>query len=211
MNLRGGAPGIVALQGDVLSDNWGMDIKPIDERNSHVLRTGLPKGSQAPAIDLPGLDGDTVCLNPSDMKSPTLVVFSSTDCGPCDAVLKALPEVAKFVPQLSVLVVSHGSKEDVLEKRRHLEIQWPIAVQHNKEVSRSYGVFATPAAILVNRNGLVGADPAIGMVAIVRLVLATAIMQLVELTEQFDHSLGLLAAAKDVDASAHNEDPAESA
>jgi hypothetical protein len=51
---------------------------------------------------------------------------------------------------------------------------FPIVLQRQWEISRAYGIFATPVAYLVDEAGGIAADVAIGVESILKLVEAKA-------------------------------------
>jgi hypothetical protein len=51
-------------------------------------------------------------------------------------------------------------------------LTFPIAVQRHWELSKDYGIFATPVGYLVGEDGVLAADVALGADAITRLAAA---------------------------------------
>lgn len=132
---------------------------------------GLPVGSEAPELDLPGLDGDLVTLAAlRERRLPVLLLFSDPACGPCSALL---PEVGRWqhewTKQLTLAVVSNAS----LEHNRASAAEHGLTLvlsQDKHEVSLAYGALGTPMAVLVDRDGRIGSPVAAGEDAIAELV-----------------------------------------
>ena len=53
-------------------------------------------------------------------------------------------------------------------------LTFPVALQRHWEISRDYGIFATPVGYLIDERGVIAADVAVGAKAILALVSAMA-------------------------------------
>jgi peroxiredoxin len=131
---------------------------------------GLPTGSAAPQFTLPDVRGGEVSLDRHlDAGRRVILTFVSPSCGPCEALL---PDVARWqrslLEHVAVLVISSGEED----------ANRAVAEEHGLEslllappqVSGSYGVQATPTAVLVEPDGTVGSAAAAGGAAIEALV-----------------------------------------
>jgi peroxiredoxin len=135
---------------------------------SHILRDGLPAGTTAPDFHLPRLDGGEISL--ADYRGRrVLLVFSDPDCGPCDDLAPTLEQIHRSSPQLQVFMVSRGEPEANRAKVAQHGLTFPIALQRRWEISRLYGMFATPIAYLIDEDGIIAADVAAGGEAIIAL------------------------------------------
>ena len=132
---------------------------------------GLAVGTPAPVFRLSDLVGGQVTLadlRPSD--KALLLLFSDPDCGPCAALF---PEVSRWqrdaASRLAVAVVSRGSVE---ANRRQADPHGitPVLLQQDREVASAYQVWATPSAVLIDREGKIGSELAQGAEAIRSLV-----------------------------------------
>lgn len=122
-------------------------------------------GSTAPAFDLATSAGGRLSLAGLLARGrPVLLVFSHASCGPC---LELLPRLARWqderAGQLTIAVVSEGTTEVSSPVRN-------AAMQVEREVAEAYGVTATPAALLIDRNGVIASVVALGAEAIEALV-----------------------------------------
>jgi peroxiredoxin len=146
--------------------------RSLDE--SRVERDGLRAGSPAPAFELSDLNGDTVALD--DFRGQRLLlVFSDPGCGPCNALA---PDLARFEREagddLAVLMVSRGDAEANRAKAEEHDFEFPVVLQPGWRISKAYGIFATPVAFLVGREGTIERDVARGPQAILELARAAA-------------------------------------
>lgn len=136
---------------------------------SRLNRNGLNAGTAAPDFQLPNIDGSDLSL--ADFRGGrVLLVFSDPDCGPCDELAPRLQELHLQRPDLQVLVVSRRDAEATRSKSAALGLSFPIVLQRQWEISRQYGMFATPIAYLIDEQGILLSDVAVGVEPI--LVLA---------------------------------------
>ena len=130
----------------------------------------LPVGSVAPAFELSDLNGGGVTL--ADLLlpgTPLFLVFSDADCGSCTALL---PEVAQWQQshsQLTVALISRGSRVSNRAKLKDLQFR-NFLLQRDREVAEAYGTKATPSAVIVQPDGTIGSRVAVGPVAIRTLI-----------------------------------------
>jgi len=126
-----------------------------------------------------------------------LLVFSSPGCGPCNALA---PELEKFhlrqvelrrgtpcTPQLdsiphngaqgtdvphpiSVVMVTKGEVKENRVKIREHGLTFLVLLQQQWEISRRYAMFATPVAYLIDEEGVITHDVAVGTEAILGLL-----------------------------------------
>jgi peroxiredoxin len=146
----------------------GMPKRPLSE--SRINRDGLAAGTPAPAFRLPQLDGGDLALE--DFRGRrVLLVFSDPECEPCDALAPDLERLhRRGPPDLQVLMVSRGDPEANRAKAKEHGLTFPVVLQRQWEISRLYGKFATPIAYLIDADGVVAADLAMGPDAVLGLV-----------------------------------------
>jgi peroxiredoxin len=155
---------------------------------SKIKRDGLKAGTPAPDFRLPRLDGRGE-LSLSDFRGRrVLLVFSSPQCGPCNALA---PELEKFyranrarqqtanplsstgeegrgeeTASIEVVMISKGEPKENRAKVKEHGLTFPIVLQQQWEVSRRYAMFATPIAYLIDEQGVIVHDVAVGSDAI---------------------------------------------
>ncbi len=135
---------------------------------SRILRDGLPAGTRAPAFRLPRLDGGELAL--AELRGrPVLLVFSDPTCGPCNVMAPELEQVHRRALDLQVLMVGRGDPAENRAKAAEYGLTFPIVLQQRWEISRAYGMFATPIGYLIDEHGVIAAGVAVGADAILRL------------------------------------------
>jgi len=113
-------------------------------------------GKLAQAFDLPALDGGRLTLQ-GLLKhgKPMLLLFMSPTCGPCNALMPDIGEwTRRFTSELTVAIVSTGSVDDNRAKTAAHGIPF-IGLQEWPDISKLYGVNATPTGVLIDTNGLI--------------------------------------------------------
>jgi peroxiredoxin len=129
--------------------------------SSRINRDGIKAGTQAPEFTLPALDGSAIALS-SFRGRPLLLVFTDPHCRPCNELLPKLEEIHRKSKDLQVLVVGRGDPETNRGKAQQLALTLPMVLQRSWEISRAYGMFATPIGYLVGEDGVLVEDVAVG-------------------------------------------------
>jgi peroxiredoxin/uncharacterized membrane protein YphA (DoxX/SURF4 family) len=146
--LAVGAPAVLALAG-IQQSPAGQPTEP-----------AAPKiGQPAPALRLPDLRGRTVDLG--DFRgSSTLVLFWNLGCGFCQQMLEDLKaweaNPPKDAPKL--LVVSTGT----VEENRGMGLRSPVLLDSTLATGHAFGANGTPMAVLVDANGNIASEVAVG-------------------------------------------------
>ena len=130
---------------------------------SKIVREGLKAGTPAPAFHLPDIYGKTVSLDDYRGRA-VLLVFSDPHCGPCD---QLAPQLARFDRKhsnngLSLMIIGRGEPEENRKKAEQHGIKFPFVIQERWRLSKKYGIFSTPVAFLVDSDGVIARDVAIG-------------------------------------------------
>jgi peroxiredoxin len=135
---------------------------------SKLLRDGLKAGTPAPDFKLPALDDSEVSL--TDYRGrKVLLVFSDPECGPCGKVAPELERIHQAENGISVLMISRGHPDANRRKAAEQRLTFPIVLQRHWEISRLYGMFATPIAYVIDETGVIASDVAIGVEPILKL------------------------------------------
>lgn len=130
------------------------------------MHSGLMIGEAAPAFSLPDLSGHSVQL--TDFKGrDTLVLFWNPNCGFCNMMLSDLKawesNRQRKAPEL--LVISTGPEG----ANRAMELRSTIVLDQSFSVGRAFGVGGTPAAVLVDAEGMIASAVAVGAPAVLQL------------------------------------------
>lgn len=123
-------------------------------------------GEPVPALRLPDLDGNEVDLS-SFKGEPSLVLFWNPGCRFCARMVDDLKawEAARRLDAPRLRVISIGS----VEANREMSLGSTILLDQGFSAGRSFGVSGTPSAVLVDENGKIASDVAIGASAVLAL------------------------------------------
>jgi peroxiredoxin len=128
---------------------------------SRLRRDGLKAGETAPAFRLPRIDGGELALEDYRGRR-VLLVFSDPECGPCMEVAPKIEQLHRDHPGVAVVMVSRRDSEANRQKAAQLGLTFPIVLQKQWEVSLQFAMFATPIAYLIDEQGVLAADVAVG-------------------------------------------------
>jgi peroxiredoxin len=123
-------------------------------------------GEEAPEVKLPDLEAKTVEL--ADFRGEeTLVLFWNPGCGFCQQMLPDLREWEQNPPEDApkLLVVSAGTQED----NREQGLNSTVVLDQNFATGRAFGASGTPSAVLVDAQGKVASDIAVGAPAVLQM------------------------------------------
>jgi peroxiredoxin len=178
-NLAVGADALLSLLQTVPStsngrrNGEGTDDKAsgLAVAGSRINREGLPAGTLAPEFSLPDLAGEQRTLAEFRGKR-VLLVFSDTECGPCQALVPKLAELHRRhqADNLEVVMVSRGGEEGNKAKAEEHGLSFPVLLQRRWEISKEYGIFATPVGYLIDEEGVIAKDVAVGSDAVLQLL-----------------------------------------
>ena len=135
---------------------------------SRINRNGLTPGTFAPSFTLPRVGGGELSLDDYQGRR-VLLVFSDPDCGPCDVLAPRLERLSKEAAGVHVLMVSRGDPERNRAKIAEHGLTFPVVLQEQWQLSRQYAKFATPIAYLIDAEGRIAANVAMGVDAILAL------------------------------------------
>jgi peroxiredoxin len=145
---------------------------------------GLPVGSEAPSFNLDGLHGETLTLESvRSSGKPVVLLFTDTNCGPCNALL---PEIGHWqqehAQKVSLAFVSRGDVQKNKTKASEHGLR-NVVLQKNWEVSEAYEVGGTPSAVLIDPEGKI-ATPVAGGAEGIRGLLSYAVGERAQLPMQ---------------------------
>ena len=131
--------------------------------------TGSRQGRRRPPGASPISSGETVSLS-DFLGTPLLLVFSDPDCQPCQVLAPRLERLHRRGTDPSIVMVSRGDLEENRRKAAEHQLSFPIVRQRHWEVSRAYGMFATPIGYLIDSAGSLASGAAVGAEAILQLI-----------------------------------------
>jgi peroxiredoxin len=138
-------------------------------QNSRINRNGLKASTPAPPFRLPLLNGGELALEDYRGRR-VLLVFSDPQCGPCDQLAPELERFHRQRPDTQVLMVSRRDVEANRQKVKEHGLTFAVVLQKQWEISLRYGIFATPVGYLIDEQGILAADVAVGVESIRALI-----------------------------------------
>jgi peroxiredoxin len=155
-----GGPQLVAMDGHGQGNGQG---------NGHAMPTPVmaaKRGDLAPEVSLPDVDGKTVRL--ADFHGhETLVLFWNPGCGFCQRMLEDLKAWETNPPNDApkLVVVSSGAADAT----RAQGLRSPVLLEPAFATARAFGASGTPSAVLVDANGRIASEVAVGAQAVLAL------------------------------------------
>lgn len=166
---NGGGPGTLQEKEDAVvrrAQRAGVRAAPTSE--SKIKRDGLEAGTLAPNFVVRDLKGDVHSL--TDYRGRrVLLVFSDVTCGPCEALAPELVRLAGEHEDVQVVMISRGDPQVNRQKAERYGYPFPVLLQRSWEISKQYGMFATPIGYLIDEEGVITKDVAVGNDAILAL------------------------------------------
>ncbi len=152
-----------AVAGDTAIRELIDKFKSESEKNEIVLigegESGKNLGTDLPEFSLADASGKMV--NSQDLRGKkTLVTFWSLGCGFCTQMLEDLRRWDKTKGQDApdLLLLSSGDPE----ANREMNLQSTIALDDERKVAGKLGMNGTPSAVLINENGKIVSEVAVG-------------------------------------------------
>jgi peroxiredoxin len=134
--------------------------RPLSE--SRIERSGLAPGTPAPRFTLDDIYGRPVSFDDFAGRR-VLLVFSDPHCGPCERLAPQLVRIQReHEADVRIVMVSRGDRDENRRKAERHGVNFPVLVQPGWKVSRDYGIFATPVAFLIDEQGTVEREVAVG-------------------------------------------------
>jgi peroxiredoxin/uncharacterized membrane protein YphA (DoxX/SURF4 family) len=181
--VAGAAEGIRGLLSYAVGERTQLPMQPQQPQTQgqpcpncgkvHAAAPSVPAaqkvGEEAPQVKLPDLEGNTVEL--ADFRGQqTLVLFWNPGCGFCQQMLPDLKEWESGAPKDAprLVVVSAGSEE----ANKEMGLASPVLLDQQFATGRAFGASGTPSAVLVDAEGKVASEVAIGASAVMELARA---------------------------------------
>jgi cytochrome c biogenesis protein CcmG/thiol:disulfide interchange protein DsbE len=143
--------GCAALLSTLPSIAWPQHDHPTGQSAAPVV------GSPAVPFDLRSLDGKSVGLATFRGK-PLVMNFFASWCDPCREEMPLINELASkgMKDGYSVLGIAvEDTRAAVAEYAREAKLSFPIALDLNSTVKRSYRIFGPPATFFVDGQGII--------------------------------------------------------
>ena len=132
---------------------------------------GLAIGTSAPGFTIPDLEGHPHSLDSLRASGkPVLLVFSSPHCASCQALVPKLPSLtALHHDAFRIILISRGSVQQNLNKVKNPDTLL-VLLQQDAEVTEAYDCTSMPAAVVVDADGVIQSQLAVGELAIAQLL-----------------------------------------
>ncbi len=116
-------------------------------------------GSEFPAFELADIVGKTISAK-DIIGKPTLVTYWSQGCGWCQKMLDDLRDwdKTKGLDEPNLLIISSGDADN----HKDMGLKSTVILDDKGEISRELGMSGTPSAILINANGKIISEVAVG-------------------------------------------------
>ncbi len=127
-------------------------------------------GDTAPQFELPDLTGRTIALGTFRGRE-TVVLFWNPHCGFCQQMLPDLRawEAQPATRRPGIVLVSSGTAED----NRAMGLRSPIVLDAAFQTGSAFGAGGTPTAVLIDADGRIASELAVGADAVQALVLGS--------------------------------------
>lgn len=132
-------------------------------------RSRIMLGRRAPQIELPDLNGAIVSLS-SFRPRRLVVLFWDPECQFCGDTLPELKALEDNAPEVApmLLVVSTGTEEAT----RKMSLSSPLLLDDELVAARAFAAPGTPSAVLIDEQGKVASELAVGAPAVLALAQA---------------------------------------
>lgn len=131
-----------------------------------VVRPASRIGQPAPALMLPNLAGETVSLQEFQGER-TLVLFWNPSCGFCKRMLDELKAWDANPPLDAprLVVITTGT----VEANKAMGLHAPMLLDRGFVTGRAFGASGTPSAVMIDAEGTIASDIAVGAPAVLAL------------------------------------------
>ena len=115
----------------------------------------LSEGAQAPAFELPAVDGTAVASARLLAQGPVLLFFFKISCPVCQMSAPFVQRIAD-AHGLQVFGISQDDEESTEEFNRHTGVKFPVLLDQGKKrypVSNAYGIESVPSLFVIESDG----------------------------------------------------------
>ena len=154
MGLRAGRAWLGAV---VLAFALIPEIGRAQHAHPSVQNAGPRVGTPGIPFELRTLDGKAISLE-SFRGKPLVLNFFASWCDPCREEMPLINDLAAKAPAngYSVLAVAvEDSRSAVTQYAKESKLIFPIALDLNSRVKRSYRIFGPPATFFIDRQGII--------------------------------------------------------
>ena len=156
-HVAAGDTAIRALVGQVKNEDLSREFAYFTNGNGHSHTTKI--GESVPQFSVVDISGHEITSDYFRNKQ-TLVAFWSLTCGYCEQMIDDLREwdKTKGMDAPGLIVFSDGDDE----ANEILGLKSPVVTDAGHKTSAGFGMFGTPSAVLVNEEGKIVSETAVG-------------------------------------------------
>ena len=125
-------------------------------------------GQTAPEFALPDLNGRKI--NSADLRGKkTMLLFWGTTCGFCQQILEEVRDWERLPAEkraADLVVVSRGGERE----NREQNFKSPVLLENDGELMGQFGGKGTPSAVIIDENGKIASEVAVGAAEVFALV-----------------------------------------
>jgi peroxiredoxin len=119
----------------------------------------LSAGTQAPAFELPAMDGSKFSLQNALSRGPVLAIIFKISCPTCQYALPYFERLYKVYggKQVTIVGVSQNEKRDTAQFIKNYGITFPVLLDDTKTfpVSNAYGLTNVPTSFWISEDGTI--------------------------------------------------------
>lgn len=139
----------------IKAEDSGKDSFYIANGNGHLRKSKI--GEKVPEFTIEDLTGRKIGTDDLHGKK-TLVTFWSMTCPHCDNMLEELRDWDQRLDGPNLIVFSDGEADD----HKQLGLNSPVLIEKDYKTAVKLGMVGTPSAVLVNENGVIVSETAVG-------------------------------------------------
>jgi peroxiredoxin len=166
--MAAGVPSIHNLINDYFGRGGDSASGPQHQRDLIPVRSVVPTpvGREATPFTLPNLNGEPTSLD-DFAGQRLLVMFWNPGCGFCTQILDEVRRLEAIAKDRSArfVFVSEGP----IEANRELGLESPVLIDRGFATGTTFGAQGTPSAIIIDSDGLIGSELAVGGPAVLAL------------------------------------------
>ena len=139
----------IALTAGVMNptpDLWANDERP-------------EEGHLAPDFALKTLDGKTVRLSEFRGKKVVLINFWATWCPPCRSEMPTMQQIYTEYKgkgfEILAINIEPDAKEEIRDFMKELRLTFPVLLDSDMKVTRTYRLIGLPVSMLIDRQGII--------------------------------------------------------
>ena len=117
------------------------------------------EGHLAPDFALKTLDGKTVRLSELRGKKVVLINFWATWCPPCRSEMPTMQQIYTEYKgkgfEILAINIEPDSKDEIRDFMKELRLTFPVLLDSDMKVTRTYRLIGLPVSMLIDRQGII--------------------------------------------------------